>query len=174
MNVNGIGLPCYRAPRAASRKKWSSQSRLASKLALNFEQAIVFGGSLAAVTADKEEHNFIPFMLEPLRDACSVAFRHEVMQDIERPEVFELIKSFAAGMHEVRRALGETQKRHYERQKECWFVDAAGLYGDAVYSLATDLSVANLSSRGLLAFREFIVRYASSEPFVELVVEANT
>jgi DNA mismatch repair protein MutS len=128
---------------------------------------------VAAVTADKEEYNLVPFMLEPLHDADAVAFRHEVMHDIEHSDVFELITSFALGMREVRRALGETQKRYYERQKERWFVDAVELYGDAVCRLSADLSTANMSSRGLLAFRAYIARYAASEPFVSLLAEAK-
>lgn len=127
----------------------------------------------SALTAGKEEYDLLPFLLEPLHDADAVAFRHEVMQDMERPNVFELIQSFALGMREVRRALGETQKRYDERQKERWFVDAVERYGDAVCTLAADLSAAKPNSRGLQALRGYVTHHASSERFVALLTEAR-
>jgi DNA mismatch repair protein MutS len=128
---------------------------------------------VAAVTVHKQEYNLIPLMLEPLLDAAAVTFRHEVMRDIERPDVLAPIKSFALGMRAVRRALAEMRKRYYERQKERWFVDSVDLYGSAVRRLAADLSAADPSSRGLLAFRDYITDYVSSEPFVAVSAKAK-
>jgi len=41
-----------------------------------------------------------------------------------------------------------------------------GLYGDAVIRLARDLSEETLRSRGLVAFKDYVSRYASSEAFI--------
>jgi hypothetical protein len=134
---------------------------------LNLDQIV------AAVTAGKEEYNLIPFFYVPLHDVDAVAFRHEVMQDLEDVRLFEAIKAFARSMHAVRAHLAEIEKRYYDRQKDRWFLDAVLLYGDAVNRLARDLSVAQFTSRGLLAFRDYLARYASSDRFTSLVEEAK-
>lgn len=134
---------------------------------LNFDQIV------AAVTAGKEEYKLTPFFCVPLHDVDAVTFRHEVFQDLEDARLFDIIKAFALSMHAVRAHLAEIQKRYYEGQKDRWFLDAVVLYGEAVNRLDRDLSVAQITSRGLLAFREYLARYASSEGFTALVAEAK-
>jgi len=134
---------------------------------LNLDQIV------AAVTAGKEEYNLIPFFYVPLHDVDAVTFRHEVMQDLEDARLFDDIKAFARSMRVVREHLAQLEKSYYEHQKERWFLDAVNLYGDAVNRLARDLSATTLSSRGLLAFRDYVTRYASSERFTSLVEEAK-
>jgi DNA mismatch repair ATPase MutS len=134
---------------------------------LNLDQII------AAITAGKEEYNLTPFLYAPLHDVDAVTFRHEVMRDLEDARLLEAIKAFAHSMRTVRAHLAELEKRYYEHQKERWFLDAVDLYGDAVNRLARDLSLATCRSRGLLAFREYLAGYASSERFTSLVEEAK-
>ena len=109
----------------------------------------------------------------PLHDVDAVTFRHEVMQDLEDARLFNDIKAFAQSMRAVREHLAQIEKRYYEHQKERWFLDAVDLYGDAVNRLVRDLSAAKSGSRGLLAFRDYLARYASSERFTSLVEEAK-
>jgi DNA mismatch repair protein MutS len=128
---------------------------------------------VSAATAGKDEYNLTPFFYVPLHDVDAVAFRHEVMQDLEDVRLFEAIKAFARSMQMVREHLAQLEKCHYEHQKERWFLDAVDLYGDAVNRLVRDLSVANCRSRGLLAFRDYVTRYAASERFTSLVADAK-
>jgi DNA mismatch repair protein MutS len=134
---------------------------------LNLDQIVT------AITAPKGEYNLAPFFHLPLHDVDAVLFRHEVMQDLEDAPAFGAINAFALSMRAVREHLAELDKRYSEHQKERWFLDAVNLYGDAVKRLVRDLSAAPLSSRGLLAFRDYLVRYASSEQFTSLVEEAK-
>jgi DNA mismatch repair ATPase MutS len=134
---------------------------------LNLDQIV------AAMTASKGEYNLTPFFYVPLHDVDAVTFRHEVMQDLEDACLLDDIKAFAQSMRVVREHLAQLEKRYYEHQKERWSLDAVNLYGDAVKRLVRDLSAATLSSRGLLAFRDYLVRYASSERFTSLVKEAK-
>jgi hypothetical protein len=134
---------------------------------LNLDQIV------AAIAASKGEYNLAPFFYVPLHDVDAVAFRHEVFQDLEDAGLFDDIKAFALSMHSVREHLAQLEKRYYERQKERWFLDAVDLYGDAVNRLVRDLAAAHLRSRGLLAFRDYLARYASSERFGSLVGEAK-
>ena len=134
---------------------------------LNFDQIV------ATITAGKEEYNLTPFFYVPLHGVDAVTFRHEVMQDLEDACLFDDIKAFARSMRVVREHLAQLDKRYYEHQKERWFLDAVDLYGDAVNRLVRDLSAASFCSRGLLAFRDYLARYASSERFTSLVEEAK-
>lgn len=134
---------------------------------LNLDQII------DAITAGKDEYKLAPFFYVPLHDIDAVTFRHEVMQDLEDACLFDNIKAFALSMRTVREHLAQLEKRYYERQKERWFLDAVNLYGDAVNRLARDLTAAGLRSRGLLAFRDYLARYASSDRFTALLEEAK-
>lgn len=128
---------------------------------------------LAAVTTGKAEYRLTPFFRAPLYDVDAVAFRHEVMRDLEHATVFECVGEFARGMRVVREQLSELAKRYHERQKDRWFLDAVSLYGVAVQRLARDLSAERLSSRGLLALRDHLARYTSSERFTALLDEGR-
>lgn len=124
---------------------------------------------VAAITAGKEEYDLKPFFHRPLRDPDDVAFRHEVMRDLERPRLFDDIKAFAASMRAVRAHLAQIEKLSYPRQKERWFLDAVNLYCDAASRLADDLARAKPASRGLAAFRGYLSRYIGSERFAALL-----
>lgn len=134
---------------------------------LNFDQIVT------AITAGKEEYNLTPFFYTPLHDVDAVIFRHEVMQDLENARLLGHVKEFAIGMQAVREHLAQLEKRYYDHQKECWFLDAVDLYGDAVNCLVRDLSAGEFCARGLLAFRDYLTRYASSERFTSLVDETK-
>ena len=134
---------------------------------LNLDQIV------AAITANKGEYDLTPLFYAPLHDVEAVTFRHEVFQDLEDASLFDDIRTFALGMRGVREHLAQLEKRYYDRQKERWFLDAVNLYGQAVSRLVRDLSAATLRSRGLLTFRDYLVRYASSEGFTALVADAK-
>lgn len=128
---------------------------------------------VASITAGKEEYDLKPFFYVSLHDVDAVAYRHEVMHDLERGNLLENIKSFARSMREVRSDLALAEKLRDERQKERCFLDAVDIYCDAVTSLVQDLSAAELGSRGFVAFREYISGYSASEPFVSLIKETR-
>ena len=134
---------------------------------LNLDQIV------ASITAAKGEYNLKPFFYVPLHDVDAIIFRHEVMQDLENASLRGDIKAFALSIRVVREHLAQLEKLHYEHQKERWFLDAVDLYGDAVNRLVRDLSAAHFSSRGLLAFRDYLARYASSGRFPSLIEEAK-
>jgi DNA mismatch repair protein MutS len=134
---------------------------------LNLDQII------AAITTGKEEYNLAPFFRMPLHDIDSVAFRHEVMQDLEDAGLFANIKAFAQSMRAVREYLAETKKRYYPHQKERWFLDAVNLYGDAVTRLASDLLAGTLRSRGLQMFKGYVIQYVASRRFASLVEQTR-
>ena len=134
---------------------------------LNLNQVVT------AITVGKGEYNLTPFFHWPLRDVDLVLYRHEVMRDLEDVVVFDNIKAFATALHSMRETLKELEKRHYRHQKEALFLAAVDAYCGAISSLTRDLGVANLHSRGLLAFRNYLNDYAASDSFTSLLAETT-
>lgn len=134
---------------------------------LNLDQII------DAITAGKEEYNLKPFFYSSLQNVEAIAYRHEIMQDLENGILFEQIKSFARKMRAMREYLAQAGKLHYPDQKKRWFLDAVALYCDAVTALTNDLSLAELKARGFLAFREYLTAYIGAARFRSLQMETE-
>jgi DNA mismatch repair ATPase MutS len=134
---------------------------------LNLDQII------DAITSGKKEYNLKPFFYTPLRNAETIYYRHEVMRDMEDPRLMGYIKNFAEKMIIVRRYLGLVEKLDFNHHRNGWFLEAALVYCEAVTDLARDLSLANLKSRGLSAFRQYVTRYVQSHGFHSLQAEAQ-
>ncbi len=130
---------------------------------LNLDQIVT------AINTGREEYNLRPFFYAPLADVDAIAYRHEVMQDLEQVELFENIKAFAQGMRRVREHLVQAEKLRHQYQKHRSFLDAAVTYCGAVTCLARDLASAPVSSRGLSAFGEYLTGYANSPRFAALL-----
>ncbi len=131
---------------------------------LNLDQIV------AAVAGDREERDLITMVLSGrLHDADAVYYRQEVFRDLEDPPLFTQVQRFADLMREVRAHLRQLTKMSYHYQREGWLLDAAAIYCDAVQSLADHLVSARLSSRALLAFRDYLDSYVASAGFAALV-----
>jgi DNA mismatch repair protein MutS len=134
---------------------------------LNLDQIV---GSL---TAGRDEYGLKPYFYTPLKDIGAINYRHEIMRDLESRELSGQIESFATRMRNVRDQLGQLEKLGYPYQKQRCFLDAVDAYCDAVDSLARDLMTANLRSRGLRLFRDYLSSYTGSEAFVVLLAETR-
>ncbi len=134
---------------------------------LNLDQVI------DAVVARKEEYNLKPFFYTPLRDTGTISYRHEVMRDLEQDALMAHINAFAEKMIVVRRYLRLTEKLDFKYHEEGWFLEAALVYCEAVTDLEHDLRLAEIKSRGFLAFREYVKDYIHSHGFQSLHSEAQ-
>jgi DNA mismatch repair protein MutS len=130
---------------------------------LNLDQII------DTITAGKQEYNLKPFFYTSLKDMDVIKYRHEIMQDLENNSLLENIKAFAKKMCEMRKILAEVAKLHYKYQKESRFLDVVEIYCEAINSLAYDMDLPELKSRGFLAFREYVSGYAKSDGFIVLL-----
>jgi DNA mismatch repair ATPase MutS len=128
-----------------------------------------------SITGGKEyeEYNLKPFFYAPLRRIDAIKYRHEVMQDLDDPSIFERVNIFAKEMCEMRRHLKLSQKMSYKEHKQSWFLDAVEIYCDAVSSFMEDLFSLNLKSRGFLRFRAYIKDYSNSAHFTSLLSETK-
>jgi hypothetical protein len=134
---------------------------------LNLDQII------ERVTKGKDAYNLEPFFFLPLRDLDAINYRQEIAQDLDGNRVLQNIRSFSEKMLQMRRYLGMAEKSHYKYYKEGWFLEAVKIYCEAVTCLVEDLRVADLESRGLMAFRDYIIDYANSSQFTSLLKETN-
>jgi hypothetical protein len=134
---------------------------------LNLDQVI------ESITADRDEYDIKPFFYVCLNNVQAISYRHEVLRDLEGKALFESIGSFARKMRAMREHLAQAEKLHYKYQKESWFLDAAEIYCDAVIGLAHDLTLVDVKSRGLLAFRKYLTNYARSARFLSLLAETK-
>jgi DNA mismatch repair protein MutS len=136
---------------------------------LNLDQIV------AAVAGDREERDLITEVLfGHLNDADAVRYRQEVFQDLDDPALFDEAQRFAGLMREVRAHLRQLAKMDYRYHREGWLLDAAAIYCDAVQSLAGHLASAQISSRALLAFREYLASYVASTAFTALVSDTRS
>ncbi len=129
---------------------------------LNLDQIV------EAAVKDKEEYDLKPFFWYPLKRKNAIEYRHEVMQELEKQELAQVMEAFAKKMRTVRDYIMRSNRLSYYFQKQRWFLDAVDAYCDAVGSLHNDLSAVELESRGFVAFREYLKGYANSEIFTSL------
>jgi DNA mismatch repair protein MutS len=134
---------------------------------LNLDQVV------DAITRGRVEYNLKPFFFTSLNDIDTIKYRHEIFRDLENGELFEIIRAFAKKMRVMREHLSQSDKLDYKYQKESWFLDAVEIYCDAVTSLAHDLSLADVKSRGFSGFREYMTNYSRSAHFTSLLAETK-
>jgi DNA mismatch repair protein MutS len=136
---------------------------------LNLDQIV------ATIAGDREERDLITTVLfGHLHDADAVRYRQEVFQDLDDPGLFDEVHRFAGLMQEVRTHLQQLPKMDYRYHQEAWLLDAAAIYCDAVQSLAGHLASAQISSRALLAFREYLASYVASAGFTALMRDTRS
>ena len=126
-----------------------------------------------SLTGGRESYQLEHFFDAPLRDPDVVRYRHEVLRDLEEPDVLTAIRAFAQAMERMRGHLEQVEKLHYELQKQSWFVDAVEIYREGVRALAADLQGLALTSRGLCGLRGYLRDYVGSASFGSLVDETR-
>ncbi len=126
-----------------------------------------------ALTHGREEYDLGPLLRGPLSDTESIAYRQEVMKDLESPPLRGQVEAFSERMREMRRCLVQGDKLHNEYQKMSWFLDAVDTYCDGVEGLLGGLSKSAPKSRGMQELIRFLGSYTSSAGFVTLVSDTK-
>ncbi len=126
----------------------------------------------AAVDAARKDYAIRPFFHAALRDADQIAYRHEVMRDLEKPAVRDVVDTFCRYMRDVRAHQAMVKKMYYPHQKNAWILDAVRAYCEAARGFAEQFAGADIASRGLNAFRAWLADYVAQEDFIRLSDEA--
>ena len=126
-----------------------------------------------SITAGKDEYNLKPFFHACLSRLEAIQYRHEVMQDLERPQLYQCVTSFASKMQKVREHLLQSKKMYHAEQKQAYFLDGVEIYCEAIKSFVSALADSTLHSHGFLGFRDFLAEYSRSARFTALLSQAK-
>lgn len=129
---------------------------------LNLDQIV------ESIICSRKEYNLKPFFYEHLTDLSEVYYRHEIMKDVDKEEVFKAIDRFSDKMNFMKQRIVQCEKLNYEYQRKSWFLEGIEAYCNGVIDLLKDLNILNIESTGLINFREFLSKYVKSEKFVSL------
>ncbi|HQI77201.1 MAG TPA: DNA mismatch repair protein MutS, partial [Candidatus Latescibacteria bacterium] len=126
-----------------------------------------------AVTAGRQDYDLKSFFYTVLQDIDAIRYRQEIFRDLENEALLAQVSAFAQQMRAMRGHLARADKLHYPYQKKRWFLEAVDIYCDAVNGLAQGLTLAELTSRGFQAFREYVTAHVRSERFASLQAETK-
>lgn len=129
---------------------------------LNLDQIV------ASITSSQQEYDVVPFFHAPLHDLDAIAYRQEVMRELESDRMMQVVKTFCEDMRSMRKHLALAKKLHYKYEKARWFLGAAEIYCRAVEQLASELRSLEPLSRGMRGVRNYILEYTGSTEFVTL------
>lgn len=134
---------------------------------LNLDQVV------SALAESCPDHEIAPFYYAPLRDRNAIAWRQEILRDLEVSATRRAIDMFVQRMHGMRGHLEQSDKLHYKYEKERLFLAAAWGYCEAVRALTQELRRLAPTSTALRGLRDFLVGYIASAVFGKLVSEAE-
>ncbi|HTX57450.1 MAG TPA: hypothetical protein VMD47_10175 [Candidatus Acidoferrales bacterium] len=117
------------------------------------------------IFAGRESYDLRPFFRIPLREVDEIAYRHEVLRDLEHEQIFAAISGFEESMRIIKDALTATAKLYYSHERERWILDAAIRYCESVDLLSRALNGLPIASRGLAALRDYLANYERSAEF---------
>ena len=129
---------------------------------------------LAALNAGRRGDDLGKVFRSPLSDLATVEYRHDVVRDLQRPEVLAPVRRFAEAMGRVRLHSRQDDRRRDGWDRRGWFLESAAEYCEAVEELADDLAGAELASQGMRGLRRHVERYRDSDSFQTLAAETRS
>ncbi len=135
---------------------------------LNLDQIV------AAITSDRPDYDLVPLFHSRLNNLDAIAYRQEIMQDLEDESLMQAVQSFSGKMRTMRKHLDQVQKLNYDNEKKRWLLGAVEIYCEAITCLGHDLQRVKLASRGLQSLRDYLAEYVKSASFDKLATDAET
>jgi hypothetical protein len=129
---------------------------------LNLDQVI------ETITATRAEYDLKGFFHTNLVAVDDVAYRQEVMRDLESAGIRDAVLAFSQAMEAMREHLAQMEKIHVPIQKQAWFLDAVDIYSRAVVDLSRSLDQSRPVSRGLNGLLVWLGDYVASSDFLSL------
>lgn len=123
------------------------------------------GRVVDSITAGRQEYDLVPFFHLPLRSHEAIAYRQEVMLDMERRALRQAVQTFAERMRTLRRRREAASRSSYPLERQRWHLASAEAYIEALRGLAEELGGLDLSSRGLRALRASLDAHLTSEGY---------
>ena len=139
----------------------------------DFFPDLQLGQIVDAVTAEWKEYNLAPFFFAPLTDLGAIAFRHEVMRDLQNTALTRAVQSFSEQMRGVRKGLESAKDLYYQYAIQRHFLRAVEKYCSAVTVFSAELQEFTLMSRGMCDLNDYMRQYTTSVEFCGLVTETQ-
>lgn len=135
---------------------------------LNLDHIVV------AIAALSKDYDIAPFYQVRATDFETVAYRQEVMRDLEDKLLMQAIKDFSEAMRKGRERLAQAkQVEYYKYSKERRFLSAVQIYCDAVEQLSGQLRALEVKSEGMRLLREYLKSYTAASPFRTLLTDTT-
>jgi len=128
---------------------------------------------VAAVAAPWNDHDVAAFFRVSLTQVDAVAYRQEVMGELERPEIMAAVRGFTQRLRALRQQLPLATKCHNAHERHRWFLESVRLYGEAIETQRRELAPLPLHSRGLRRWRNYLDGYAESPGFTRLMAQVR-
>ena len=125
-----------------------------------------------ALVSPWKDHDLAGFFHASLSCEDAVAYRQEVMRELERPGVMAAVRGFTERLLGMRQQLPLAAKSSNEHERNRWHLGAVQRYGEAIAVLNQELAALSLHSRGLLRWRDHVKDYAQSATFTRLMEQA--
>jgi DNA mismatch repair ATPase MutS len=122
----------------------------------------------SALTLGRDQYDLAPYFLSPLPDEAAIYYRHQVLRDLRTVDVRAAVAAFARSLTAMRQSLAQVSRLGHRYQQQRWFLDAANTYSQAVLTLAQQLRDVELTSAGLVSWREYLESYLQSAEYQQL------
>lgn len=129
---------------------------------LNLDQLV------ATLSGEKDPFELLPLLHTPARQPQTVAHRHAVFRDLERPAIESAVDAFLKGLAQVADERGRSGESYHPHAKSRWLLDALKTYCDAVAAFADMLQVGKPASDGFRAFAGYLHDYVAGDEFQAL------
>jgi hypothetical protein len=106
--------------------------------------------------------------IQPVDSVEAVTYRQDACRDLESEALGSAVEQFTQGMRTVRRHLANVRRLRYARQRQAWFLTAAGEYVRAIDTFAQTLPAANARSEAFTRWAEWLAGYTASDPYRDL------
>lgn len=126
-----------------------------------------------AVVAPWQDYDLAGFFHASLPSEDAIAYRQEVMRDLEQPDIMAAVRRFTERLRGMRQQLPLATKCHNEHERNRWHLGSVQLYGEAIAAHHRELVPLALQSRGLRSWRQYIKAYAESPSFARLMEQAT-
>ncbi|MFY9783550.1 MAG: hypothetical protein WAK12_08485 [Acidimicrobiales bacterium] len=128
---------------------------------------------VAALTRNREAYDLLPVLYEQVDRIETITFRQEVWRDLDDGALTKCLREFASDMTHVRRRLNLASKTRFLQQRQGWHLDSVERYCSALEKIDQQLQEIQLTSKGLLRFRDSLSLYVSSSVFQRLASEVR-
>lgn len=149
------------------------EERREPRAAPDFFKDLALDRIVDAIAEGRDAYDLKPFFYCPLQQRAAVEYRQQVMGELENAAPRAPLEAFAQKLRLMTGRLAQAQKLYHQHQKELWFLDAVGIYCEAVTACTRELSAVALRSRGLHAWRDYLTAYADSPNFKALDMQTR-